>query len=475
MAGFPGHLFVIDGEPGAIRGSAARWAAFGEAALSARATLDQLDTGQFIGTEADMWREGLNKDMPAHLATTGHAYTQVAGALATFSDELSTLQDLMRPIAGRAPALWEALQQATGALADARADDAAHTAARQDAADARADDDPPLPADTYQARTGGASAALSAAQRAWDDAVAAAAGLIRRLTSASATATHTINEAKGQRFTENPHWYDLGGQFTNLVRDHADALAKLSGALKIVSAVAGVLAFIPVLTPIAAPIALATGAAALAIDGSLYAATGRGSLTGLLVDGALMALPGVGRLASLARGAHAADAAVDTTRAADAVGDATRAGDGASDAARAADDLPAVGPGLTPSMRTDRDLLYRADNRDPDTIFTEGFQPKDPTNSDLADFVQTNRPSNFVSTSRNPDLYQNWGSEYRYTVDAPGGIDVNRTLGPHAFQHEQEIAFAGGLGPQQVVGVHPVLPSGTLGEFVPNPSYVAGG
>ena len=74
-------------------------------------------------------------------------------------------------------------------------------------------------------------------------------------------------------------------------------LSKISGVLKTVSAVAGVLSFIPVIGEIAAPIALATGAGALAIDASIKYATGQGSWKSIVVDGALMAVPGVGKLA----------------------------------------------------------------------------------------------------------------------------------------------------------------------------------
>jgi hypothetical protein len=71
----------------------------------------------------------------------------------------------------------------------------------------------------------------------------------------------------------------------------------------VVSAVAGVLAFIPVLTPIMAPLAAATAVAALALDATLVA-TGNGDWKALAVDAALMALPGVGRIASEFRMAH---------------------------------------------------------------------------------------------------------------------------------------------------------------------------
>src|SRR5262249_53882984 len=94
-----------------------------------------------------------------------------------------------------------------------------------------------------------------------------------------------------------PKWWDVGGQFTNFVRDHKDALRKLSGALKIVSLVSGVLAFIPVLAPVMGPIAVGSGLLAGAIDLSVYAATGEGDLTGILVDIGLNLLPGVGKRA----------------------------------------------------------------------------------------------------------------------------------------------------------------------------------
>ncbi|MGC5290448.1 DUF6531 domain-containing protein [Micromonospora sp. DT231] len=109
-----------------------------------------------------------------------------------------------------------------------------------------------------------------------------------------------VNDAKGLRFKENPKWWDLKGQFTNFVRDNQELLAQLSGALKIVSLVAGLLSFIPILAPIMGPIAIAAGAAALLIDASLYAATGKGSLTSLLIDTVLTVVP-IGRLAMLGR------------------------------------------------------------------------------------------------------------------------------------------------------------------------------
>ena len=87
---------------------------------------------------------------------------------------------------------------------------------------------------------------------------------------------------------------DTAGDF---VRDHAEGLKTTSGVLKGVSFVAGALSFVPVLAPVTAPIAVASGAAALGIDAAVKAATGEGSWKQIALDGALMALPGVGRVA----------------------------------------------------------------------------------------------------------------------------------------------------------------------------------
>jgi hypothetical protein len=66
----------------------------------------------------------------------------------------------------------------------------------------------------------------------------------------------------------------LVGGAADWVSTHADELRAVSNVLKGVSAVAGLLSFIPVLTPIFAPIAAVSAVGALAIDAALVA-TGR--------------------------------------------------------------------------------------------------------------------------------------------------------------------------------------------------------
>src|SRR5262249_47048107 len=142
----------------------------------------------------------------------------------------------------------------------------------------------PAQPDTYHSDAPAAGAALSTAQRQWQDCVDAANGLRSQVSAAVQTAARAIVEAKGLRVQANPKWWDIGGQFTNFVRENKDLLKTLSGALKVVSLVSGLLSFIPVLAPIMGPIAIGTGLLAGAIDLSIYAATGQGNLTDILVD-----------------------------------------------------------------------------------------------------------------------------------------------------------------------------------------------
>ncbi|MFG2050519.1 DUF6531 domain-containing protein [Micromonospora sp. NPDC048935] len=295
MAEFPAHVFRMDGDPSAIRSSASRWQGFGSAATQAAAQITGLDTSQFVGPEADLFREGLNAQMPGHLRVTGDAFGRVSTGLTTFAGSLSSLQDRMRPLAQRAPGLWAALQAARGRADRAKQADERH---EREVAD-RPPDAEPEP-DSYRSDAGAAGSALSQAQRDWDECVAQAGALRGELATAVRDCVRAVNDAKGLRFKENPKWWDLKGQFTNFVRDNQELLAQLSGALKIVSLVAGLLSFIPILAPIMGPIAIAAGAAALLIDASLYAATGKGSLTNLLIDTVLTVVP-IGRLAMLGR------------------------------------------------------------------------------------------------------------------------------------------------------------------------------
>ncbi|MET9383865.1 ADP-ribosyltransferase [Streptomyces sp. NPDC002928] len=113
-----------------------------------------------------------------------------------------------------------------------------------------------------------------------------------------------------------------------------------------------------------------------------------------------------------------------------------------------------------PVWRTTCGTLYRSDSRGPSVVFEQGFLPKDVVNGqyDIEQYVLVNQPSPYVSTTYDHDLYKTWyKSGFNYYVDAPGGIDVNKTIGDtHRWADQVEVAFPGGVARQYIIGVCPV-------------------
>ncbi|WP_031487133.1 ADP-ribosyltransferase [Streptomyces bicolor] len=113
-----------------------------------------------------------------------------------------------------------------------------------------------------------------------------------------------------------------------------------------------------------------------------------------------------------------------------------------------------------PAWRTTCGTLYRADGRGPEIVFQEGFKPKDVVTGqyDLEQYVLVNQPSPYVSTTYDHDLYKKWWkSGWNYYIDAPGGIDVNKTIGDtHKWADQVEVAFPGGIDRKYIIGVCPV-------------------
>ncbi|MEU3985049.1 ADP-ribosyltransferase [Streptomyces sp. NPDC026672] len=131
-----------------------------------------------------------------------------------------------------------------------------------------------------------------------------------------------------------------------------------------------------------------------------------------------------------------------------------------------------------PVWRTTCGTLWRSDDRAPAVIFDQGFRPKDVTGGqyDVEKYVLVNQPSPYVSTTYDHDLYKSWRSAYNYYVDAPGGIDVNKTIGDtHKWAGQVEVAFPGGIARQYVVGACPVdraTRTEILSDCESNPGYV---
>jgi scabin-like protein len=116
--------------------------------------------------------------------------------------------------------------------------------------------------------------------------------------------------------------------------------------------------------------------------------------------------------------------------------------------------------------RTTREPLYRNDSRPWYIVFKQGFAPKNPANTNLRDFLHSSAPSAYVATTTKPDL--NWpfdnGDAYTYQIDAPGGIDANKTYPQTAHPakyDEAEIDFPGGISPKYIKGCYVLQEDGS--------------
>ncbi|PQA97107.1 hypothetical protein B0A69_03425 [Chryseobacterium shigense] len=117
-----------------------------------------------------------------------------------------------------------------------------------------------------------------------------------------------------------------------------------------------------------------------------------------------------------------------------------------------------------PQVNDTRQRLIRWDRRPPNQIFGEGFVPFVNTQpraieANLPHYVSTNSPSIFVSTTQTFDEGRRWwvpydmryvAVYYAYEIYAPGGIDVNASLGEHEYDDQNEIAFPGGIQSQYI-------------------------
>ncbi|MDR6316904.1 ADP-ribosyltransferase [Actinoplanes couchii] len=131
-----------------------------------------------------------------------------------------------------------------------------------------------------------------------------------------------------------------------------------------------------------------------------------------------------------------------------------------------------------PVWRVGCGTLYRSDSRAPEVIFAEGFSAKDVTGGqyDVKEYVLVNQASPYVSTTYDHDLYKSWyKSGWNYYIDAPGGIDVNKTIGDtHKYADQAEVAFPGGIRKEYVIGVCPVdktTKTEIMNDCRSNPNY----
>ena len=273
--------FELGGDPAAIRASAARWAAFAGSASGASTRIASLDTSGFVGSEGEEYRSALNSDLRPHLDRTAAAWTKVHGALNAYADTLEGLQRRMATLAATASSQRTTLSRAQTALSDSKATDCRHQVL---ACNATAPTGSP-PA-TYHSHTAQDAGAVSDAQIALQGSIDAANRIHAEHEAAVTLCCTRIDEARRMRFVKPPGWFSRAMHSVgHWVSEHAGTLLKISAVLKTVSAIAGVLALIPVLAPVMGPIAFATGAAAFAIDLTVSAATGNWDVQTLILDG----------------------------------------------------------------------------------------------------------------------------------------------------------------------------------------------
>jgi hypothetical protein len=109
---------------------------------------------------------------------------------------------------------------------------------------------------------------------------------------ASATAARIQAAAASPPYREPGTLQQAWDHVTSFVREHAAAIRQISSVLKIVSAVAGLLALIPVVGEFLAPVALIAAGAAIGLDILLKLSTGEGSWTEIGLMAALTFVPG---------------------------------------------------------------------------------------------------------------------------------------------------------------------------------------
>ena len=116
--------------------------------------------------------------------------------------------------------------------------------------------------------------------------------------------------------------------------------------------------------------------------------------------------------------------------------------------------------------------MFRGDRSSvtPEVAFKEGFTPKGSGNDLLAHTTSNTTPGNFVSTSADKWIAQQFACKngYVYEIDASNYIDVNSALGANSpFPEQMEFAIPGGIIPSQIKGAWT-----STGEFIPNPGYL---
>jgi hypothetical protein len=108
---FPADTFAVQGDPQAIREAGHAYGRFATTAGEAAADLRGLDSGSWVGTEGDLFRDRV-AEIPPHLDTAHSAFAQVARALGGFAEMLAAAQWQMDAVRADAEQTFRSLRDA---------------------------------------------------------------------------------------------------------------------------------------------------------------------------------------------------------------------------------------------------------------------------------------------------------------------------------------------------------------------------
>lgn len=260
-----------------------------------------VQSDEFLGDEAEVFRSSVNGALPPQLRSSSQAWGIVGAAVALYADELESYQGRLVRLNAQLVAQHEVVASRQAGADRARATDSAATQSFQ-----RRTAEAAATSGGEHAGSGGSTAVLSApaptapgaaadltkAQAAAQTTTDAANGVLGEHRLSLGRCCGEIDRAKALRFAEPPGFW---GRLTNAVggwiADHVDVFKAISGFLKQLSSIAGVLAMIPIFAPVMGPIAVGAGSLAVGIDVGIKLATGEGDWSQILLDGASM-IPG---------------------------------------------------------------------------------------------------------------------------------------------------------------------------------------
>ncbi len=261
------------GDPGSLAGAAGGVQGAGRVLGDAAANVSRLNSSGWTGDAADGFR-GRLKDLPRDLDLAASSHRSAARTLSAYATDLLGRQRRAVELESRAAVLRQReavavaeVNRLAGRTAPAGSAEFASLRSRYDSARAQA----------------------TAIGSELQEVLAQARRLHGEHRSAAGAAAREIRGVADAPYKE-PGWLSRAwSSVKGWIADNAEVLTTISTVLKGVSAVLGVLSFVPGLQFLA-PFAMGAGVAALLIDGALCLA-GEGDWKSLALDAALTILP----------------------------------------------------------------------------------------------------------------------------------------------------------------------------------------